>query len=274
MSDQPNDPTAPPSDPTVDAPAPESFDHAPEAASAPSAPPPPSIGTPTFGEQAPPAPPAPSAPKPTAYGQSPAYAAPPPPPPAANPYGGYAAAPPASAGYGQVSVGSLPYVEHHFGPVTTFGDRILPAIIDGLLNLIGLIPIFIGFIVMAASTGSSSYDEYGNYVAGETSGAGVGVGLLLIFLGFAAFLGIWVWNRILKMGRTGQSVGKKMFGQKLINATTGQPIGPGQSFVREVIHGLANQVVYLSYLWMLWDANRQTLGDMVAKSTVIKVPKA
>ena len=74
------------------------------------------------------------------------------------------------------------------------------------------------------------------------------------------------------LGRTGQSVGKKIAGQKLINTTSGQPIGAGQSFVREVIHGLANQVVYLSYLWMLWDSNRQTLGDMVAKSTVIKVP--
>jgi uncharacterized RDD family membrane protein YckC len=75
------------------------------------------------------------------------------------------------------------------------------------------------------------------------------------------------------MGRTGQSVGKKMFNQKLINTTTGQPIGPGQAFVRELIAGLANQIFYLSYLWMLWDPNRQTLGDMVAKSTVIHVPK-
>lgn len=288
MSDQPTDPTAAPSDPTAEAPVPgpespsidtPSF----EPRTAPAADPAPAeaaAASPAEAAAYPPAqgsyppPPGTYPPPPGAYAPS-APAAPAGPPPPANPYGGYAAAPPASAGYGQVSVGSLPYVEHHFGPVTTFGDRILPAIIDGLLTLIGLVPFIIGIIVMAASSASTGYyDDYGNYQPGSGSGAGVGVGLLLMFLGLALIVGIWVWNRVLKMGRTGQSVGKKMFGQKLVNATTGQPIGPGQAFIRELIHSLANQIVYLSYLWMLWDANRQTLGDLVVKSTVIKVPKA
>jgi len=224
------------------------------------------IAPPTFDAPAPPAADAPPAPT---------YGAPAPPAPPANPYGGYTAAPPASAQYGgQVAVGSLRYVEHHFGPVTTFADRIVPGLIDAALNLIGLIPMIIGIIIMATSAGGGSYDSYGNYQYDGGSGAGMAVGLVLLFGSFAVFFGIWLWNRVFKLGRTGQSVGKKIAGQKLINTTSGQPIGAGQSFVREVIHGLANQVVYLSYLWMLWDSNRQTLGDMVAKSTVIKVPKA
>jgi len=224
------------------------------------------IAPPTFDAPAPPAADAPPAPT---------YGAPAPPAPPANPYGGYTAAPPASAQYGgQVAVGSLRYVEHHFGPVTNFGDRILPALIDGALNLIGLIPMIIGIIMLAVSSGGGSYDDYGNYQYESGSDAGMAVGMILLFGSFFLFIAIWLWNRVFKMGKTGQSVGKKVMGQMLINATTGQPIGPGQSFIREVIHGLANQVVYLSYLWMLWDPNRQTLGDMVAKSTVIKVPKA
>ena len=249
----------PPSDPTSSSAAPDSTSDA-TAASMPGTtsgqPPAPSHG-------APPPPPAPP------------HATPPTAPsaPPANPYGGYTQAPPASAQYGQVQVGSLPYVEHHFGRVTNFGDRILPSIIDSLLILLGFIPMIIGVIVMAASSTTSGYDEYGNYESGGPSGAGLGIGLLLIFGGLALMLGLWIWNRIIRMGRTGQSVGKKMFNQKLINTTTGQPIGPGQAFVRELIAGLANQIFYLSYLWMLWDPNRQTLGDMVAKSTVIHVPK-
>ena len=233
----------------------------------------------------PPAPPAPPAPDTTAA-SAPAWGSTPP-PPAANPYAGSNPPPPAANTYGygqapsrgaqgggQVAVGSLPYVQHHFGPVTNFGDRILPGLVDMVLGLVGIIPVIAGVIVMAASSTPSGYDEYGNWESGGASGAGVGIGLLLMFLGMALAIGIWIWNRVFKMGNTGQSVGKKMFGLKLINATTGQPIGAGQSFVRELIHGLANQVIYLSYLWMLWDPNRQTLGDMVVKSAVIKVPKA
>ena len=89
-------------------------------------------------------------------------------------------------------------------------------------------------------------------------------------LGFA----IQVWNRIFKMGRTGQSVGKKVVGLKLIGTTTGQPIGAMQAFLRELLSSLINQLIYLSYLWMLWDDNKQTLADKVVNSTVIQVPKA
>ena len=263
MTDQPTNSGPDSTDPTFD----------------PTAPPPPPVSPDVSAH--PPQSDAPAYPQSTpapAYGQP----TPPPanpyggstPPPAANPYG-YGQAPTMGAqGGGQVAVGSLPYVEHHFGPVANFGDRILPAIVDGLLGIVGLIPMIIGIVVMATSSSSGGYDDYGNYVPGEASGAGIGIGLLFMFLGFALAFGIWVWNRIFRMGRTGQSVGKKMFGLKLINSVTGEPIGPGQSFIRELIAGLANQIVYLSYLWMLWDPNRQTLGDLVVKSTVIKVPKA
>ena len=65
-----------------------------------------------------------------------------------------------------------------------------------------------------------------------------------------------------------------MLGLKLINEQTGQPIGAMQSFLRELLGGLINQVVYLSYLWMLWDDNKQTLADKIVHSTVIDVPKS
>ncbi|HPB71978.1 MAG TPA: RDD family protein [Phycicoccus sp.] len=120
---------------------------------------------------------------------------------------------------------------------------------------------------------SATYDAYGNPHYSAGSGVAVGIGVLLIFAGFAAIIGVWVWNRVVRQGRTGQSVGKKMFGLKLIDSTSGQPIGAGNALLRDIVHGVVNQVVYLSYLWMLWDPNRLTLGDMVVKSTVIKVPK-
>lgn len=166
-------------------------------------------------------------------------------------------------------VGSLPYVEHHFGPVATFGPRFLAYLIDYLLTLLGLIPMIIGIVVMAASS-APTYDVYGDRTSSAPSGAGMGIGLLLMFLGIAVMIGIQVWNRWYRTGKTGQSVGKQVVGLKVINSTSGQTIGMGMAFVRDFINGLISPI---TQLWMLWDANRQTLGDMVAKSTVIVVPK-
>ncbi len=109
---------------------------------------------------------------------------------------------------------------------------------------------------------------------GRPTGASRPTGGLLIFLGVVLVIAIQVWNRIFKMGRTGQSVGKKAMGIKLIHEQTGQPIGALQAFLRELLSGVINQIFYLSYLWMLWDDNKQTLHDKIIHSTVIEVPKS
>ena len=117
-------------------------------------------------------------------------------------------------------------------------------------------------------------DSYGSSVDGTANGGLAVTGGLLIVLGIVLIIAIQVWNRIFKMGRTGQSVGKKAMGIKLIHEQTGQPIGAMQCFLRELLSGLINQIFYLSYLWMLWDDNKQTLHDKVVHSNVIHVPKS
>jgi uncharacterized RDD family membrane protein YckC len=182
--------------------------------------------------------------------------------PQVNPYGGGA----------QAFPGSKAYVEQHFGPVSSFGRRAGALVIDTLLSLIGVIPMVIGTVMLVIA--APDVDELGNTIDGTGNGGQAAVGGLLIALGILLTIGIQIWNRIFRMGRTGQSVGKKMLGLKLINEQTGQPIGAMQSFLRELLGGLINQVVYLSYLWMLWDDNKQTLADKIVHSTVIDVPKS
>lgn len=192
----------------------------------------------------------------------------------ANPYGGYPPQQPPAA-YGAPMPGTLPFVEAHFGPVATFGQRVPAYLIDWALTLIGIIPMVIGMFMVIGGAATNEYN-YDTQMWESTAGSGAlaGLGGLLIFLGVLVSFGIWLWNRVFKMGRTGQSVGKRMMGLKLINAETGQPVGAGTSFLREVVHSLANQIFYLSFLWMLWDANRQTLADLVVKSNDIVVPKS
>lgn len=246
MTDQPQGPTEPREEPTV--------------AGQGQATPPPAPQQPAYG-----------APQPPAYGapQQPAY-----PPPAANPYGGYSQAP-AYAGGRPMHPGSVGYVEQYFGPVAGFGQRALALIIDTLITLIGIVPMIIGIIVLIAAAPSRTgmYDDYGYPMMGDGNGAMAAVGGTLIAIGGILALAITLWNRVFRMGRTGQSVGKSAMGLKLVDDKTGQPIGAGMSFLREIVHSIANQIFYLSYLWMLWDTDKQTLGDKAVHSTVIVVPK-
>ncbi|MEO5748289.1 MAG: RDD family protein [Ornithinibacter sp.] len=191
----------------------------------------------------------------------------------ANPYGAPMAAP-AYAGGPAIHPGSLGYVQQYFGPVASFGQRVLAVLIDSALSLIGLIPVIIGIVVLAtAAPSTTTSDEFGNSTLTGGNGGLAAVGALLIGIGALISLAITLWNRVFRMGRTGQSVGKSVIGLKLIDDKTGQPIGAGMCFLREIVHGVVNQVFYLSYLWMLWDTDKQTVGDKAVHSTVIVVPK-
>ena len=194
--------------------------------------------------------PHPSAPQPT---QPPAYGAP----------AGYAG-PPAYA------VGSP------WGPLAGWGTRVLAMIIDSLLQLIGMVPYIVGvilFVVGAPDSGgrNSTYsDAYEPAKEGNT--ALMVAGVVLVLAGFALMFGIQIWNRAFKQGRTGQSVGKKAMGIKLVDEHTGQPIGAGMSFVRDLAHTL-DGFFYLGYLWPLWDDKRQTFADKILSTVVVETPK-
>jgi uncharacterized RDD family membrane protein YckC len=197
------------------------------------------------------------------------------PQPPANPYGGYSQAPAYAAGGGPAFPGSLAYVEQNFGKVADFGQRALAYLIDWALTLIGLIPAILGIILIAVGVPSEvNTDQFGNTTTSGDANVGLVVaGGLLIALGGLIAIGITIWNRVFKMGRTGQSVGKKVIGLYLLDDKTGQPVGAGMTFLREIVNSLVNQVIYIGWLWMLWDADKQTLGDKAVHSSVVVVPK-
>lgn len=279
MTDQPYDPA----EPTPDAAVPPPVPPGPPATAPPAAPP----AVPPTEPQAPPV--APQGQPPAPYGAAPtpppaAQQAYPPnpvaaqqgyyPPAAANPYGGYSQAP--AYGGGPAYPGSLAYVEQNFGKVADFGQRALAYLIDVALTLIGLVPMVIGIIVLTVGASNTiTTDQFGNTTTtGDFDPTLAVVGGLLIALGAIVSLVITIWNRIFKMGRTGQSVGKKVIGLYLLDDKTGQPIGAGMCFLRELVQSLVNQIFYLGWLWMLWDTDKQTLGDKSVHSSVVVVPKA
>jgi uncharacterized RDD family membrane protein YckC len=84
-----------------------------------------------------------------------------------------------------------------------------------------------------------------------------------------ATLGWMIYNRWYKGGATGQSLGKKVMNLRLISASTGQPIGPGMAFARDLAHFVDSAICGIGYLFPLWDAQRQTLADKIVSTFVI-----
>jgi uncharacterized RDD family membrane protein YckC len=96
---------------------------------------------------------------------------------------------------------------------------------------------------------------------------GLGVSLLFSLIS----LGIAIYNRWYLGGTTGQSWGKMVLKIKLVGESTGQPIGMGMAFARDIVHLLDALPCLIGYLWPLWDAKRQTFADKILSTVVVPV---
>jgi uncharacterized RDD family membrane protein YckC len=78
-----------------------------------------------------------------------------------------------------------------------------------------------------------------------------------------------IYNRWV-LGGQGASIGKKALGLRLIGEQTGQPLGAGGAFLRDLAHFVDGIICYIGYLFPLWDAKKQTLADKIVKTVVVK----
>lgn len=69
---------------------------------------------------------------------------------------------------------------------------------------------------------------------------------------------------------TGQTPGCKVMSIKVVNANS-ELLSMGQAVIRVVVSYISGAVLLIGYLWMIWDANKQTWHDKAAGSFVIKV---
>lgn len=214
-----------------------------------------------------PTPPQPTPPQPYAqqpYGQQqPAYPQQPPAYPQ-QPYGQqpYPQQPPAypQPAYGGYSDGGYAPVGYGQPAFASWGKRVGASLVDGLLAAVVLIPAGIFALTTSETVG---YDIHGNAVRDLT-----GAGIAALVVGYGWAIGFQVWNRWARMGRTGQSVGKKALGIRLLLERTGQPIGAGTAFLRDICH-VVDGFFYLGYLWPLWDPKRQTFADKIVGTIVV-----
>jgi uncharacterized RDD family membrane protein YckC len=76
---------------------------------------------------------------------------------------------------------------------------------------------------------------------------------------------------MLEGGETGQTLGKKALGIRVVDQDTWQPgIGIGRGVGRYFSRWLSALPFGLGYFWMLWDKDKQTFHDKLARTRVIK----
>lgn len=118
--------------------------------------------------------------------------------------------------------------------------------------------------MFALATAETTTDAFGNAQAVPNA-----AGIVAMVMAFILYIGVWVWNRVLRQGKTGQSVGKQILKIRLVRTTTGQPVGAGTAFLREICHVL-DGFFYIGYLWPLWDTQRQTFSDKIVSTYVVR----
>lgn len=166
-------------------------------------------------------------------------------PPTNEPYGqppaGYGTPPPGQAPYGQQPGAGVPppFGQPGAPELAGFGARFQSAFVDWLG------PSLIASLVQITIN--------------------VTLGQLLA----VAALGWALYNAYLQ-GSTGQSVGKKRVGLRLLREGDGQVLGGGLGIGRYFLHIVDALPLYLGFLWPLWDSKKQTFADKIVKSVVIK----
>jgi uncharacterized RDD family membrane protein YckC len=105
--------------------------------------------------------------------------------------------------------------------------------------------------------------------SGDVDEGAAGILVLLYVLGFIA---LWAYYVLLEGGPTGQTIGKKAVGIRVVSMQTGGPIGYGKSFIRTLIRTfISGNICLLGFLWMLWDKEKQTWHDKLSDSVVVPV---
>ena len=166
------------------------------------------------------------------YGQQPVYGAP------NQQYGQYGQPPYGAPG----AYGSVQYA--------TWIQRVGAYLVDGLCAA--------PFYILAAIFGRSTGDDGLTHINA------------LYFVFYLLGLVLNGYNRWYLAGKTGQSWGKKALGLRLVSEQTGEPIGPGMAFVRDLAHFIDAIICYIGFLFPLWDAKKQTLADKIVKTLVVK----
>ena len=159
----------------------------------------------------------------------------------------------------------------------TWADRVLAAIIDGLIVFAGIVILYIILSIISFIVGGIGMGL--GRVAGGEEGQAMG-GLLGSGICCIAFvilpivsLGVGLYNKVYLVGKRGCSIGQGIMKLNVVTASGGR-VPTGTLVLRLLVQmafGFVPLLPLLSILWPLWDPQRQALHDKAVGTFVIKV---
>jgi uncharacterized RDD family membrane protein YckC len=107
---------------------------------------------------------------------------------------------------------------------------------------------------------------------------GIGLGIIngvlfaaLHTAGYAIAVAIGIGYFVYFEGSTGQTLGKRALGIRVVDFGSGNSIGYGRAFIRYIGRIVSAIPIFLGFFWMLWDKEKQTWHDKFANSVVVPV---
>ena len=70
-------------------------------------------------------------------------------------------------------------------------------------------------------------------------------------------------------GSSGQTIGKRALGIRVVDINGGGSIGYGRAFIRYIGRIVSAIPLFLGYFWMIWDKEKQTWHDKIANTVVV-----
>ena len=154
-----------------------------------------------------------------------------------------------------------------WGEYASWWSRVGAQLLDGLIATVIFIGPLIAGIVLAVK--DLEYNSFTEEYEGTVNGSGV---LIAVVAGLL-YLGFDLWNRGIRVGTKGQSLGKQIVGIRVAKDADGQMLGAGMGFLRWLVAIAAGIVPFgslLDVLWPLWDDKKQTLHDKVIGSVSLR----
>jgi uncharacterized RDD family membrane protein YckC len=136
---------------------------------------------------------------------------------------------------------------------------------------VGVVPAILYGVGIATSPQdacTTTYDSSGGVYT--SCGADLGAVGPYLIAAFLAYVLLSFFVIVRPIGLTGQSIGSRATGVRVIDSATGRPIGVGRSFGRFLAAlFISRWCCNLGFLWMLWDDRKQTWHDKLATAIVV-----
>ncbi len=94
--------------------------------------------------------------------------------------------------------------------------------------------------------------------------------LVYVVAAAAVFL-LMAVNRLLLPAITGWSLGRALFGIRVVRRRDGASVGAWRLLARDLAHLLDTAALFIGWLWPLWDSRRRTFADLLLRTEVRRV---